>query len=117
MAGRWRRGLFFLWIAFAVLWIGWTFWHSNWSGLDVFVPTTREECATELGRNLPVDPFIQNEIDECMKRGAVEIALRKSYTLEKLALIFTPPLALLVIGVVIWLIVWLIIRKIAPGTR
>ena len=103
-----------MWLAFAVLWIGWTSWRSNWSGIDVFVPTTREECETALGSDRPGDLFTRSEVDECMKTGAVEIAMRRSYVLEKLALIFAPPLAVLVIGVAIWFVVWLIIRRIHP---
>lgn len=117
MAIRWGRGLFLLWVAFAVWWIAWTSWRTDWSGLDVFVPTTREECETKLGRNRLDDLFARSEVDECMKRGAVEMALRKSYKLEKLAFILTPPLAVLVAAAVVWFGIWLIIRCVARLKR
>ena len=117
MTVRWDQRLLLLWIAFTVLWIGWTSWRSDWSGLDEFVPTTRAECETKMGMNSPDALFARKEIDECMKRGAVEIALRRSYRLERLAFIFTPPLAVLVFGAVIWFGIWLMIRAVAHLKR
>jgi amino acid transporter len=117
MAVGGRGGLFLLWIAFTAFWIGWSSWRSNWSGLDVFVPTTREECETGFGRSRFDDLFRRGEVEECIKRGTVETAMRKSYKLDRLAFIFAPPVGILVSGVVIWFVIWLTIRGIHRQTR
>jgi len=113
MSVAWPRALLLLWIAFTILWVGWTSWRSDWSGLDVFVPTTRQECETDLALSRTDGIFTESDIDECMKEGVVELAMRKSFVLETMAFVFAPPLVLLIIGVAIWLIVRLITRRVA----
>lgn len=111
MSVTWPRVLFLLWIAFTALWVGWISSRADWSGLDVFVPTTRQECETDLAKSRTDGLFTESDVDECMKEGAVELAMRKSFVLETMAFIFAPPIVLLIIGVALWLIIRLITRR------